>query len=226
MNNKPQDELKQLLLKLSKSNVASATDAFDALLKAAEHYKDSRPSIDESGTRSKLSTSKAREGLRSLQKKLLIAKVAALDLPANAISVFCDFYENPKGKLVAELERAMQAADQALQVLQNRPDKTTNYDRLVLAYQVAVVLRDTLKLNPSSTRDTAINVTGKKNGAAYARTLRATLKMAGVSQVDIGPLINGGLQLLSDPDLPHKGGVVRFSDPFYGRIEALLKITP
>lgn len=203
MKKNPGDELKELLQQIAGRNLAAVTEAHDALLEAAAAYMSSRPSIDENGRRSRLPIAIARAGLKNLHKKLLDAQRAAKDLPANALAVFCDSYENSKGALLIELELGLQAADRAVQALKGQPDKAPDFDRNVLACDVAVVLRDILKLKPASTRDTDINVTGKLGGAAYARTLRATLKVAGVTHVDIGPLIDAGLRLLSDETLPN-----------------------
>ena len=53
--------------------------------------------------------------------------------------------------------------------------------RNVLAYQVAFVFSNILKVNPSSTKASQLKENKSRGGAAYDRVLRATLKVAGVT---------------------------------------------
>lgn len=143
-----------------------------------------------------------REKLKKLHKMLQRAHDATSDLPIDARTMFCDAYGTPMGRFLQELERAVEAARNAHDIAQKQADRTPDFERNILAYGVALVFRDILKLTPASSRDTADNITGERGGAAYARTLRATLKLAGVASADIGPLIDAGLHLLSDGALP------------------------
>ena len=104
----------------------------------------------------------------------------------------------------SDIEQVRQAVEKTLIDLSTRPHKVADAARNVLAYRIAVVFRDILNVKPTSTSDKQLtaNMSTARGGAAYARVLRATLKAAGVTMYDPGPLIAAGLRLLKDPNLP------------------------
>jgi len=110
----------------------------------------------------------------------------------------------PIGKMHSDIEHVRHSVDLALDQLTARRHKVADAARNVLAYQVAVVFRDILKIKPTSTSEKQLtpNLYAARGGAAYARVLRATLKAAGVADYDPGPLIAAGLRLLRDPSVP------------------------
>jgi multidrug efflux pump subunit AcrA (membrane-fusion protein) len=196
------EKVKELLLQLCNNDTELKDLACKALVQAAKAYKSSRPLIDGRRRRSKPLIAEDRKQLKKLQRALEAARAAAQALSINALFMFCDAYENPIGKLIMELNAAAPAAERATEAARRKSDRTADFERTVLAYDVACVFRDILKKRPKSTRDRAENITSKRGGAAYARVLRVTLKLAGVANVDIGPLIDAGLHLLSDDALP------------------------
>jgi hypothetical protein len=140
--------------------------------------------------------------MTKLEKLLNQAHVVASTMPINAVSAWVTATDMAAGRL-REVGILAQGAKTTVEHLRLEPDKPTDHYRAVLAHDVAIVFTQILGQKPSSTRDTSTNVTRKRGGAAYATTLRLTLKLAGVQQVDIGPVIDNGLLLLSDPDIPH-----------------------
>lgn len=178
------------------------SDAVEALLEAADLYKADRPILDIKGRRSKPGIAEARASVAALQKSLCAVQQHLSGLPLTAFTELTDAYDAPMGRLKADVAQVCKATETALKSLRAKPDKAPDHARNVLAYQVAVVFRDILDKKPSSASDKSLNVTNKRGGAAYARVLRATLKISGVSDYDPGPLITTGLKLLKDPELP------------------------
>ena len=67
-----------------------------------------------------------------------------------------------------------------------------------MARDVARVLREVLGIEPTNTRDGFDTRDGHGTNAPYARLLRATFKVAGISQFSIGRQIGEGLLLLDN----------------------------
>ena len=83
--------------------------------------------------------------------------------------------------------------------LDAQPHKGRDHHLAVWAYNVAVVLEDTLKLRPTATRTSNVLVNGSRGGAAYARLLDAARPMVISHSVDLDRVLKKGLQLLKDP---------------------------
>lgn len=194
--------LESLLHDIPKASSQDIPGAVAALLEAADQYKASSPIVDKAGLRSKPAIAKARATVDKLDKTLQNALDQLGKLPINAVTAVTDAQDAPLGKLSADLNQIHAVIKTALAKVNGEPNKAADHARNVLAYHVAVVFRDILKLKPSAARDNAITITNARGGAAYARVLRSTLAAAGVHHVDIGPLIDAGRALLSDPDLP------------------------
>lgn len=177
--------------------------AIDALMDAADAYLASKPIVDAQGRRSRPGIAAARGSVLALHKSLAAVQAQLSALPLNAFTELTNAYDAPMGRLKADVAQVFQATESALETLKAQPDKAPDFARHVLAGQVAQVFRDILHIKPSATRDDATNVTGGRGGAAYATVLRATYAIACVTQIKIGPLIDIGLALLADPDLPH-----------------------
>jgi hypothetical protein len=217
--------LQNLIFSIPKINQAVIPMAVDALMDAADQYMASHPLVDRTGRRDKPRISEARAGLRALQSHLAKAQEQLSKLPLDAITAIgqatdipldelkClsksdvdlgsdENFHSAVGKIGSEIKRARQAVALARDQLVKRPHKVADAARNVLAYQVALVFRDILKKMPSSTRAKQLKDNKSRGGAAYDRVLRATLKAAGVTDYDSGPLITAGLRLLKDPALP------------------------
>lgn len=187
---------------LSGQTAGTTEEAMVLLLAASGSYRDSFPIVDRNKRRSRPSISEARSGMANLTKRLAAADdaVEALNLTAKiALGATTD---SSIGHFRHRLESLKVAATAAQELLAAQPDKQKDNDRIVLARNVALVFRDVLGVKPAATRDTAYQVTGKRGGAGYARVLRATLELAGWPNTDLGPVIDGGLDLLNDPELP------------------------
>ena len=202
-------ELKALLNSLPKITPEVVPTAVAALMDAADQYKASRPLVDPKGRRSKPNLAEAREAVAVLHKHLTKAhdqlskavdKLSAL--PVDAIAAIGWATEAPVGKMRFDIENVCTAAQLALDQLNARPHKVADAARNVLAYQVAVVFIEILKLKPSSTSAKQLKEFQPRGGAAYARVLAATLHVAGVTDHDISPLITSGLRLLKESHLP------------------------
>jgi hypothetical protein len=195
--------MENLLARIPQVDRAVIPIAVSTLIDAADQYMADRPIVDKAGRRSKPGIAEARASVRALQKSLSLTEDQLDNLPLNALTAITEALKGPLGKSKAEVARLHSAVKKASASLAREENKTRDVARNVLAGQVAVVFRDILAIKPASTRDDATNVTGKQGGAAYATVLRATLVIAGVSQVKLGPLIDIGLEQLADLDLPH-----------------------
>ena len=196
--------LRNLLAGLLKVAPSAIEPAVESLMEAADQYTASRPVVDPKGRHSKPNLAEARASIAALHKHLAKALEQLADLPLDARAAIGQATNAPLGKMRSDIEQVRQAAENALTELTARPNKVADAARNVLAYQVAVIFRDILNVMPTSTSDKQLtqNMTTARGGAAYARVLRATLKAAGVTMYDAGPLITAGLRLLKDPNLP------------------------
>ncbi len=102
-----------------------------------------------------------------------------------------------------ELDRAMRPAvklvRRAVRKAQELPDKHSDTRRDHLAADIARVMRNTLGIEPTKTRDDP-EVARSRGGGAYARILRATLAVVGIKQFSVGTVMKAGLYLLDDPN--------------------------
>jgi hypothetical protein len=104
---------------------------------------------------------------------------------------------------LSELDRAMRPAvklvRRAVRKAKKLPDKHSNTHRDHLAADIARVMRNTLRIEPTQTRDDP-GITRSRGGGAYAHILRAALAVVGIKQFSIGAVMKGGLYLLDDPN--------------------------
>jgi hypothetical protein len=193
--------LSTLLASIPTVDASVIESAVIALLDAADQYTASQPLVDPKGRRSKPSIAEARANVAELLNHLDKAQKLLSHMPLDAIAAISQATDMPVGKMRADIAQIQLAVEQALAELASRPNKVADAARNVLAYQVAVVFRDLLKLVPTSTTERQLtqNMSTARGGAAYARTLRATLEVADVLNYDPGPLILAGLELLEDP---------------------------
>ena len=193
------DTLKVLLTSIPKVDADDVPGAVVALMHAADQYRANLHTVEADGRRSKPGIAEARDGMSALLASLTAADHHISHLPLNAFSALATAYKGPLGGPKAVLHQLRTAAAIASKSLRHHPDKAGDHARVVLAYQVAAVFQDILKIRPTATSDKSSNVTGKRGGAAYARVLRATLGLAGVIEYDPKPLISAGLETLLDP---------------------------
>ena len=200
------DALKTVLASIPTVDPDVVQAAADELMNAADDYIASQPMVDPQGRRSKPNLAEARASVVALHKHLANAQEQLSALPLDARAAIGNSTNAPLGKMRSDIEQVRKAVEKAQVELSARPQKVADAARNVLAYQVAVVFRDILKVEPPSTSDKQLtaNMTTARGGAAYARVLRATLNAAGVTMYDPGTLIKAGLDLLKDPNLPSK----------------------
>lgn len=198
------DTLKTVLTNIPKVDPEVVQTAADELMNAADDYMASQPLVDPKGRRSKSNLAEARASVAALHKHLAKAQEQLSDLSLDARAAIGQATNAPIGKMLSDIEEVRKAIQIALKALSARPHKVADAARNILAYQVAVVFTDILKKTPSSARAEQLKEKNPRGGAAYDRVLRATLKAAGVTNYDSGPLITAGLRLLRDPDLPSR----------------------
>jgi len=211
--------LVSVLKSIPKLDPGAIEHAVDELMAAADNYLMSRPLVDDRDHHSVPTVAEARRAMAQLHRDLTKAQQQLANLPLNAKHTLSTVYEaqNTASALSADrqsamrlinagVERILSATAAALTTLKALPDKTPDYFRVVLAYQVAVVFVDVLKLHPSSTLERQLKENNPRGGAAYDRVLRATLKAAKVDSFDSGPLVSNGLKLLQQraESLPKK----------------------
>ncbi len=112
-----------------------------------------------------------------------------------ALQAFCTAWGKPVGKANSLIYEMSTAATKALDSLEiNAPD----YRRHLFAARIADILKNTLNIMPALTRDDPDIINGKQGGAAYARVLRESLKLAEIEPGnDLRRLMRQGLQLLN-----------------------------
>ncbi len=196
-------ELRGLLGALKPKDVEAVEQAMEALLQAADSYKSSHSRVESNGRKTRPNIAESRAAMAKLVKHLNDAQSARSVLPASALEALANAADAPIGQQARGLDVFALSARSALKSLQDQPNKQVDDDISVCALAVALVFREILRLKPAATRDKSLNVTGMRGGAAYARVLRQTLVLVGRRNVDIGPVIDRGLALLKDPELPH-----------------------
>ena len=194
--------LNTLIASLPRVDPAAALTAADALMDAADQYKASQPLVDSKGRRNKLNLAEARASLLSLHRAICAADKVLTDLPLGAITALTTANDSSYALLRPNFSELLLTIETARYLMLAEPDKAPDHHRVALAYQVAVVFRDILKIAPSSTRSKQLKDIKSRGGAAYDRVLRATLQAAGVTDYDSGPLISAGRRSLKDPNLP------------------------
>lgn len=194
--------LKNLLAIIPSVAPASIPKAVNELMDAADEYKASQPMVDVNGRHSKPGLAVARASLLELHKTMCRAEAQYLDLPINAITEVAETRDTTLFGLKPDFANILLSIETARHLLLSEPDRPANAERNILAYRVAFVFKDILKITPTSTNAKQLKENKARGGAAYDRVLRATLKVAGVINYDSGPLITAGLRLLRDPDLP------------------------
>lgn len=196
--------LTTLITSIPKLDPAAVLPAVGALMDAADQYKASHPLVDPKGRRSKPSIADARASLLALHQVLCTAECLFDDLQVNVITALTAVNGSTLAELKPDFSKLLLTIETARYLVLSEPDKTPDFHRRVLAYQVANVFTHILKKTPSATRAKQLKENKSRGGAAYDRVLRATFKAAGVTDYDSGPLITAGLRLLKDPALPQQ----------------------
>lgn len=193
-----QPALRALLLELAKQDAALATKAENALREATERYRSSKPDIDPAGEPYRSGVSADRAAVRKVLKKATELQQAVGNLSIHARHVLGEAMEAPLGTLTGGLESLLQQIPDAMARLQEEKDKAGDYFLSVWAYEVALVLRDILGIEPSATRE---DEDGRhaRGGAAYARLLRHAHALISRRSLDYKRLLDAGLKLLKNP---------------------------
>ena len=190
--------LRKLLLDLAQQDAGLADRAEVELQAATDRYFASKPYADSTGARSRPGISEDRAAVRKVGRKAHDLRQAVEALSAHGRQALSTALEGPLGSATIGLEALLTAIPAALQSLRAEPDKPGDYHLNVWAYEIAIVLRDTLHIAPSATRDDA-TTQHTRGGAAYARLLQEARLLISSRGIDIGRLIDAGLELLKDP---------------------------
>ncbi len=195
-----------MLVSISKKG-AEVDKALSELEAAINDYSASAyPIRDAAGRKKKISVHETRKDLTTLIKTFRAAIDAYERMSLPARSLLSDQIEHHK-RVRAELKKHLgcttAAAQRALRVAHEKPNREPDYFRAVLAKDVALVLRNTLQVKPGSTRHTHIRSSGARGGAKYSRVLEQVFTLADGRSTDLEKMIAAGLRLLKDPDLPH-----------------------
>jgi hypothetical protein len=185
--------LENLLSSIPKVDPLNIEPAVNELIYIADEYKKHLYIINNNNRKTKPKLSDERKGLNRIIKNLKSLQQGIQNLPTDATQILHRQYKNTTGSLTAELTKFSIAAENTLEIISKKPNREINHHRVVLAYQVSRVLIETLKIKASTTLESQLKKNSIKGGAAYDRILRATLKVAGVTQYDPKALIIAGL---------------------------------
>jgi len=182
-----------------KASQEARKEALERLEAAIDSFRLGYPYVEnpEGTYRVRESVSEHRDALRRLSNALNDSIEALKTLPPATRATLSRRVKSIH-KLISRTERLAEvAADEHLKAVESK-DHIDDDNPPYLAFAVAGVLRDTLgvKITLSSDRATT---NAPRNGAAYARLLRATLEAAGANTPDdLFPLINAGKRLLKE----------------------------
>jgi len=190
--------LYQLLVELAQQDTGLADRALAQLDEATGRYLSSKPDLDANGNKIRSGISRDRTAVRKLEEKATELQEAVNALSIHARLTLGSAMEAPIGTLTIGLEALSKAIPEAVRRLQAEKNKPGDHQLRVWAYEVAVVLRDVLRIAPSATRDDA-STQHARGGAAYARLLQEARLLISSRSIDIGRLIDAGLTLLKDP---------------------------
>jgi hypothetical protein len=141
-----------------------------------------------------------RKELSALAKKVESALEQLASLSPQSLTLFCDAANDSRGTSTQRLREILIVTRTALTDAIELPNKQPNSPLTILAYEVARVMRDILRIRPTLTRDNTEFRVGERGGAAYARLLRKILFVAGEEPADDPlPLLARGLALLENP---------------------------
>lgn len=144
--------------------------------------------------------SQTRNELNDLNRALVKSAQILESLSPNSINLLCDAIGGPKGAMTEIINNLIQTVDNSIIQANRIPNRKPNIRLTILAYNVAVIMRDDLGIKPTRTRDDENIITGVRGGAAYASILRAVIKCADeVPADDLFPLITKALDLMDDP---------------------------
>lgn len=196
------DNLRKILLTITKNDEVLTSKALNALSHAIDEFKRSRYVVDAHGRRSKPGIAESRKAVKTLHRKLREARDIIDSLPLDAVRAVIVASRAPFGAFTEAVVRCEAIVATATSSLMAQPGKTPDVEKRILALSVATVFEDVLKIAPAATRDTDNAITSARGGATYAKVLRATFEASGVYIRDLGPYIDAGRTLLDDPWLP------------------------
>lgn len=196
------DVLRNLLTEKAATPEA-AESALNAVLDAIEEYMRDRALVDDEGRRHAISSvAETRRSLDRLIKQLSAAEQALADMPIGAKTALYDQIGRRSLRSKGYLHELAAGAREALSAAGKQDDRQSDTARFVLAYDVAKVFRDVLGVAPTKSRPSNPTVTARKGGALYGRVLAQAMQLAGRGSVNVGPMIDRGIRMLDDPDLP------------------------
>lgn len=169
-----------------------ASTAFDQIMDAVRDYQVSRELEPR--------TASIRRDLAKITQALSSTQDLIEALPLNSRRLLAQAAGLSFGELGHALTPLIEAAEIAAGKADSLPGKPHNYARDHLSKDVARIVRDVFGKVPSATRDDP-GSQHEQGGALYARVLRLTLKVVGITPVKIGDDIDAGRRLLNNPGL-------------------------
>ncbi|MGO4519242.1 hypothetical protein AB4076_01385 [Dyella sp. 2RAF44] len=169
-----------------------ASTAFDQIMDAVRDYQVSREFEPR--------TASVRRDLAKITQALSSTQDLIEALPLNSRRLLARAAGLSFGELGHALVPLMEAAEIAAGKADSLPGKPHNYARDHLSKDVARIIRDVFGRESTATRDDPASQ-HKQGGALYARVLRLTLKIVGITPVKIGDDIDAGRRLLNNPEL-------------------------
>jgi len=191
------NELHKIIAKVApKASLERRQEAFQRLEVAIEGFRMAYPNV-QGDYRVRGSVSGQREALAKLSKSLRESLSALKALPLRA-HVVLSRQLGPRGKLINELQTLADATSAEYRKALRLEDHPDDHEPTCLAYAVACVLRDTLKVRVALSSDRSTSG-APRNGAAYARLFRAALEATGANAPeDLYPLLVAGKKLLAE----------------------------
>jgi hypothetical protein len=169
---------------------SNTDEVIQGLISAIENYHSAIPR----------EISNTRKELRDLVSTFEKAHEQLLNMSPQAIQIYCNALDAPKGQSTAAIHKALTGAKKAMGVTAAMNNREHNSALNILACDVARIMKVVMQIHPALTRDTDENITVSNGGAAYGRLLR---KVAIVGQIDLPddlyPLMSRGIELLNDP---------------------------
>lgn len=195
--------LEALLLDFARRDTALAEKALQALLDATRRYEDARQYLNVDGGLVVQGIAQDRASLRALGRNVMNLQNAFSNLSVHARMALGSHLNAPLGTVTRPLDDLSRAIEAASGDLDMEMDKPGDYHLKAWACEVAVVLREVLGIEPSTTRENAKG-THPRGGASYARLLREAYPLISTRGIDLPRLQDAGLTLLRDPDGPYK----------------------
>lgn len=186
------------LLESEAGSTEKADAAFAQIMEAVSDYDAEHVLVtDKSGEivgKSEPRATEIRRDLVRIERALNSTQAQIGELPFHSRRLLAKATGLSFGELDRALVPLIDGARQAVLKAAGLPNKPADHAREFLARDVARTMWDTLGKKPTATRP-GTSRSHSRGGAFYGRLLLTTLKIVGIKQVSIGPLIDEGRRL-------------------------------